>query len=85
MATARGRPMLIAVTQQLSSIIILLFGLDVKSLLKFRLRLIVDMIMKGIEQTPRERQTLERAVSFTACFAAILEIPTFSHSFKFSF
>ena len=85
MATASGRPMLIAVIQQLSSNIILLFGLDVISLLKYLFMVRVDIITNGIEQTPAERQTLEIAVSCTAYFAAILEIPTFSHSFKFSF
>lgn len=83
-ATARGRPRLIAVMQQLSSIIILLLGLDVKSLLKFLLSESIDIMQKGIEQTPKDRQTLERAVSWTACLAAAFEMPTFSSSFKFS-
>ena len=63
MATASGNPRLIAVTQQLNSIIILLLGLEVKSLLKFLFIESIDIIQKGIEQTPNERHTLERAVS----------------------
>jgi len=85
MATASGRPQLIAVMTQLNSIIILLYGLEVKSLLKFLLNENIDIMQKGIEQTPKERQTLESAVSYTAYLAATLEIPTLVSSFKFSF
>lgn len=83
-ATASGRPRLIAVMQQLNSIIILLLGLDVRSLLKFLLSESIDIMQKGIEQTPKERHTLERAVSWTACLAATFEMPTLSSSFKLS-
>ena len=63
MATASGRPAVIAVTQKLNSHIILVLGLEFKSLVKFRFIERTDMIQKGIEQTPKLKQTLESAVS----------------------
>ena len=85
MATARGRPAVIAVIQKLSSQIILVLGLEFKSLVKLRFMERTDIIQKGIEHTPIDRQTLESAVSLTAYFAAAHEIPTLCSSFKFSF
>jgi len=85
MATASGRPMLMEVITQLISHIILLLGLEFKSLVKFLFNERIDIMQKGIEQTPNERQTRESAVSCIACFAATLEIPTLFSSFKFSF
>jgi len=73
------------VITQLISHIILLLGLEFKSLVKFLFNERIDIMQKGIEQTPNERQTRESAVSCIACFAATLEIPTLFSSFKFSF
>lgn len=83
MATASGRPRLMAVITQLNSIIILLLGLVVIILFIFLFIESIDIRQKGVEVTPKERQTRERAVSVTACLAATFEIPSLPSSFKF--